>query len=111
MLITITVAADVLIEGEKALLPVSNNQHILTPTPSTPPKLQTPLPEPTAPRITYICPPIGYYKALNEGEESTSIATIPDEDRDNTPLIHWALAAAEPELTLQQTLNNSDTIE
>jgi hypothetical protein len=91
-------------------LPASNDQHVSTPTPSTPPKLQTQLPEPTAPRATHICPPIGYYKTLNEGE-SASIAIIPEEDREDTQLIHWALAAALPEPTLQQALNGPDAME
>jgi hypothetical protein len=107
---TITVAADVPIEGEKASLPVSNDQHVSTPTPSTPLKLQMQLPEPTAPRATRIRPPIGYYKTLNEGE-SASIVIIPEEDREDTQLIHWALAAALPKPTLQQALNSPDAVE
>ncbi|OJA13285.1 hypothetical protein AZE42_12287 [Rhizopogon vesiculosus] len=63
-----------------------------------------------APRSTRIRPPVGYYKALNEGE-SASIATIGDLEDEDLPPTHWALAAADPEPTLQQALNGPDAIE
>jgi hypothetical protein len=109
---TVTVAADVPVEGEKVTptpVPTSNAQHVSPTTPSTLPKVQQPLPIPTAPRATHIHPPVGYYKALNQGE-SASIATIPEPD-DDMELTQWALAAAEPEPTLQQALNGPDAIE
>ena len=90
---TVTVAADVPVEGElvtPATVPASNAQNVSPITPSTPPKVQQSLPIPTAPRATRVRPPLGYYKALNQGE-SASVATIPDEGN------HWALATAEPE--------------
>lgn len=105
----VTVAANVLIEGEKVSLPASHDQHVSTPTPSTPPKLQVPLPEPTAPGATRVRPPIGYYKSLHQGE-SASLATT-DDNEDDTSLTHWALAAAEPKPTLQQALNGLDAVE
>ena len=104
---TVTVAADVPVEGElvtPATVPASNAQNVLPITPSTPPKVQQSLPIPTAPRATRVRPPLGYYKALNQGE-SASVATIPDEGN------HWALATAEPEPTLKQALSGPDAVE
>jgi hypothetical protein len=106
---TVTVATDVPLEGEKAPMPMSINQHVPTPTPSTPSKAETPLPEPTAPKATHVRPPIGYYKSLHQGESASLVTT--DDKEDDAPLTHWALAAAEPEPTLQQALNSPDAVE
>ncbi|OJA10450.1 hypothetical protein AZE42_05889 [Rhizopogon vesiculosus] len=85
--------------------------------PSTPPKASPQLPIPTAPRSTRIRPPLGYYKALNEGEMA-SVAAINKSELDaqedvllTSQYTQWALAAAEPEPTLQQALNGPDAIE
>ena len=106
---TVTVAADVPVEGEKVAIPANNTQHVSPPAPATPPKVPQALLIPTAPRATCVRPPIGYYKALNEGE-SAAIAKIEEVDEEDSPA-HWALAAAEPEPTLQQALNGPDAIE
>lgn len=81
--------------------PLQNDSHAppQTPTPTTPPAQSQPLPTPPAPRPTRVRPPPGYYAALNEGE-TASLA-----------LDSLALAAAEPEPTLQQALNGPDAVE
>lgn len=57
-------------------------------------------------------PPVGYYKALHEGENASAAVIEEIDDEGLTGhLEHWALAAAEPEPTLQQALNGPDTIE
>ncbi|KAG2756749.1 hypothetical protein P692DRAFT_20647372, partial [Suillus brevipes Sb2] len=56
--------------------------------------------------------PPGYYASLNEGE-SVNLAVEPAETDllDEGITHHMALAAAEPEPTLQQALNGPDGIE
>jgi hypothetical protein len=52
-------------------------------------------------------PPAGYYRALNEGERATSVATDASVDEDPDQ-VHWALATAEPEPTLKEALSGPD---
>jgi hypothetical protein len=120
---SIIVAEDVPVEGESAAAPAkSNAQHVSPPVtniPSTPPRISQPLPPPPAPRSTRVRPPVGYYQALNQGEKASAAFEV-DEDPltdqtspisfTNDPL-EWALAAAQPEPTLQQALNGPDAIE
>ena len=40
-------------------------------TPKTPPKVTQPLPKPRTPRPTHVRPPVGYYRALSEGEKAS----------------------------------------
>jgi hypothetical protein len=101
----------------------SNIQNVTPPeeTPLTPPRIAQPLPTPVTPRPTRVRPPAGFYKALNQGERASAAVTdlleasemdLVDEVHANTHRpIHWALAAAEPEPTLQQALNGPDAVE
>jgi hypothetical protein len=107
---TVTVANDVPVEGELSSGRNNGAQHVVPPPvkpPSTPPNASQTLPIPTAPRATRMRPPVGYYKALNEGE----LASIAAADEEDISLTHWALATAEPEPTLQQALNGPDAVE
>jgi hypothetical protein len=136
----VTVAADVLNVGEMAppVVPVvpsttSTVQNVSQPAPikkppSTPPRIPQQLSTLPTPRPTRIWPPPGFYKALNEGQRaSVAVANLLDESEldlideesltcqssptSSTSPIHSALAAAEPEPTLQQALNGPDAIE
>jgi hypothetical protein len=125
---TVIVNADILDEGESeasAEMPsTSDNVQHVTPTsqaPKTPPQTTQPLPVPKTPRTTRVRPPVGYYRALNQGErastaisellEESEMDLIDDEEATyNHPEQH-ALAAAEPEPTLQQALNGPDAEE
>jgi hypothetical protein len=116
---TVTVASDVPVEGEMVTptkVPASNTQHVLPP----PPNIPQPLPIPTAPKATRVRPPVGYYKALNQGESASLAAELHFEESeldlmDNASLTSHvtpsAFAAAEPEPTLKQALNGPDAIE
>jgi hypothetical protein len=77
------------------------------PAPATPPRPAAPLPTPIALRATRVRPPAGYYRALNEGERAMSAATDASVD-DDPDQVHWALATAEPELTLKEALSGPD---
>jgi hypothetical protein len=74
-------------------------------TPTTPPRSPIPLPPPTAPRVTQVCPTTGYYHALHDGKGATSasIEEIVKEDQ-----AHWAAVAAEVEPMLKEVLNGPD---
>jgi hypothetical protein len=79
--------------------------------PKTPPQTVQPVPVPDRLRITRTRSPVGYCKALNNGER-TSVATIEEIRDEEQPLTnHWALAAAEREPTLKEALNKPDTKE
>lgn len=120
---TIVQMGDVPDEGEssKMLADTSSSgvQHV-TPTvqapaaqsPKTPPHTTQALPAPRTPRPTRVRPPLGFYKALNEGERvSAAITELKEEDLNENQGTHHALAAAEPEPTLQQALSGPDAAE
>jgi len=89
-------------------------------TPKTPPKVTQPLPRPRTPRPTHVRPPVGYYRALSEGEKAsiacTNLSDELEEDRTDEALLtnhptHWALATAEPEPMLKEALSGPDAAE
>lgn len=98
---------------------VSSVQHVMPETqtpiahiPKTPPHTTQPLPTPRMPRPTRVRPPAGFYKALNEGERaSAAITEVLEEDLKENQDTYHALAAAEPEPTLQEALSRPDAVE
>ncbi|KAG2743076.1 hypothetical protein P692DRAFT_20707235, partial [Suillus brevipes Sb2] len=62
-------------------------------------------------------PPPGYYAALHNGQVATLAAEATfqpaesDLDDQNIPTHLYAMAAVEPEVTLQQALNGPDAVE
>jgi hypothetical protein len=138
---TVTMADDILDEGESAppVAPVAPStmtgiQDVIPPvpseksTPTTPPRVPLQLPIPPTPRVTRIWPPPGFYRSLNQGEtaliaianllEASELDLIDEDPLTNqlkltspTNLIHSTFATAEPKPTLQQALNGPDAIE
>jgi hypothetical protein len=123
-----SVAVDVPDEGEShpdaatttpAPAPVpSTVQNTVPPTPTTPPRPPMVLEIPPTPRPTHITYPPGYYSTLNNGTLAALSAEVEpkeelvDDEPNDERLTHlYALAAVEPEPTLQQVLNGPDTEE
>ena len=121
--ISVSMADDVQDEGELGVPETNGVPDVLHPSstpPSTPPRpSQTLPPTPPAPRSTRTRPQPGYYAALNRGEkaalaiEGTLEAAESDlVDEQAVELTsQLALAAVEPEPTLQQALNGPDAVE
>lgn len=111
---TVTVADDVVAEGEPnvssaQMTPATDAPTVLEPppTPSTPPQAPRTLKTPLAPRPTHVTYPPGYYTALNNGSLaalSAAVEVVPEElldEPNDERLTHlFAMAAAEPEPTL-----------
>jgi len=88
----VTIADDILEEGESTDVPEPNNIWDVTPQQPEQDKIQMNVP---TPRSIHEHPSPGYYKALNKGQRAF-IASLDLQDNS----IQWALAAANPEPTL-----------
>ena len=79
--------------------------------PVTPPRPSQPLPQPTTPQVTQVRPPAGYYRDLDRGEVAATAVTVIEEQDLPQSNLRWALATAEPELTLKEALTSPDAEE
>lgn len=107
---------DVLDEGESSQLDPGNKnssviQHVipLRQTPQTPSQNTKIFLVLETPQTTRVQPPLGYYKALNEGEKTSVVVEhVPGETGTD---IHEVIASAHQELTLKEALSGPDAKE